>query len=168
MRFAALLRGVMPTNCKMPELARAFESAGFSNVKTVLGSGNVLFDARGTSSAVAKRAEAAMQLKLGRVFQPFVRSIDELRELIEADPFAAFRLAHGVKRTVTFLPAKPRAKLELPITLKNAKILAVRGTHVLASHVPYEAGPVFMTLIERTFGRDVTTRTWETVLKLVA
>jgi uncharacterized protein (DUF1697 family) len=35
MRYAAFLRGVMPTNCKMPELKRAFEDAGFKDVKTV-------------------------------------------------------------------------------------------------------------------------------------
>ena len=41
-RYAAFLRGVMPTNCKMPALQAAFEAAGFTDVKTVLGSGNVL------------------------------------------------------------------------------------------------------------------------------
>ena len=36
-------------NAKMPELKRAFENAGFTNVKTVLASGNVVFDARAAS-----------------------------------------------------------------------------------------------------------------------
>ena len=35
-RYAAFLRGVMPTNCKMPELKRCFEAAGFTEVKTVV------------------------------------------------------------------------------------------------------------------------------------
>ena len=41
-RYAAFLRGVMPTNCKMPQLKAAFEAAGFTDVKTLLGSGNVV------------------------------------------------------------------------------------------------------------------------------
>jgi uncharacterized protein (DUF1697 family) len=176
-RFAALLRGVMPTNCKMPALARAFEAAGFANVKTVLGSGNVLFDARGKPSALARRAEAAMQQQLGRGFPTIVRPISELRALVEADPFAAFRLAKGSKRVVTFLPArsgqrnaiggKARAKLALPIAQDGARILAVRGEQILSAYVPGPRGPVFMSLIERTFGHEVTTRTWDTVKKLV-
>src|SRR5690349_4890963 len=42
-RYAAFLRGVMPMNAKMPDLKRAFERAGFTDVKTILGSGNVVF-----------------------------------------------------------------------------------------------------------------------------
>ena len=33
-------------NAKMPELKKAFEAAGFADVKTVLSSGNVVFSAR--------------------------------------------------------------------------------------------------------------------------
>ena len=40
-RYAAFLRGVMPTNCKMADLKKAFEAAGFTGVKTFLASGNV-------------------------------------------------------------------------------------------------------------------------------
>lgn len=43
-RFTAFLRGVSPANAKMPELQAAFESAGFARVRTVLSSGNVVFD----------------------------------------------------------------------------------------------------------------------------
>ena len=66
-RYAALLRGVSPMNAKMPELKRAFENAGFDEVRTVLGSGNVVFNARAASDAALQRkAEAAMQEHLGR------------------------------------------------------------------------------------------------------
>jgi uncharacterized protein (DUF1697 family) len=44
-RYAAFLRGVMPTNAKMSDLVKAFEAAGFEDVKTVLSSGNVVFSA---------------------------------------------------------------------------------------------------------------------------
>ena len=49
-RYVAFLRGVSPMNCKMPELKRSFEDAGFSNVRTLLSSGNVAFDARASST----------------------------------------------------------------------------------------------------------------------
>ncbi|HYP90220.1 MAG TPA: DUF1697 domain-containing protein, partial [Polyangiaceae bacterium] len=82
-RYVALLRGVSPLNAKMPELARAFELAAFTDVKTVLGSGNVLFSARAASeAALIKKAEAAMKQHLGSAFVTQVRAVEELRELL--------------------------------------------------------------------------------------
>jgi hypothetical protein len=57
------------------------------------------------------------------------------------------------------------AKLPLPIELEGARVLAVKGSEVFTAYVPGPRGPVFMALIEKTFGRDVTTRTWDTVRK---
>jgi hypothetical protein len=61
-RYAAFLRGVSPMNARMPALKACFEAAGFSNVRTLLSSGNVVFDARSSSpAALERRAEKAMQ-----------------------------------------------------------------------------------------------------------
>jgi hypothetical protein len=42
------------------------------------------------------------------------------------------------------------------------------GCEVYTAYLPSSHGPVFMTLIEKTFGKNVTTRTWETVRKCAA
>lgn len=168
-RYAAFLRGVSPMNAKMPELKVAFESAGFENVRTLLSSGNVVFDARAAKpAALEKKAEAAMEATLGRSFMTIVRGVDALQAMIAADPFAAFRLAKDAKRIVTFVRSEASGKVNLPIGLDGARILAVRGCEVYSAYVPTPKGPVFMTLIEKTFGKDVTTRTWDTVRKCAA
>lgn len=168
-RYVAFLRGVSPMNAKMPELKRAFESAGFSNVKTVLSSGNVVFDSRAKSdSTLARQAEKAMQTHLDRTFLTIVRSTEALRELIDADPYDAFRLPAKSKHVVTFLRNVPTAKLSLPIKFSDARILAIRGQEVLTSYVPHPGSPEFMRLIEKTFGTEITTRTLETVKKCAA
>ncbi|HEY2419204.1 MAG TPA: DUF1697 domain-containing protein, partial [Steroidobacteraceae bacterium] len=93
-RYAAFLRGISPMNAKMPELKRCFEQAGFTDVRTLLSSGNVVFAARPAAEAALQRqAETAMQELLGRSFLTFVRSVDSLRALLEADPYGRFRLA---------------------------------------------------------------------------
>jgi uncharacterized protein (DUF1697 family) len=154
-------------NAKMPELKRAFEEAGFTDVKTLLSSGNVVFGARASANdALERKAEKAMCTCLGRTFLTIVRPIDALRKLLDSNPFASFDEPRGAKRTVTFLRAKPAKKLALPIELDGARILAVKGTEVFSDHVPSPQGAVFMVLIEKTFGKDVTTRTWETVQKV--
>lgn len=69
---------------------------------------------------------------------------------------------------VTFLAAKPSVAPKLPVELEDAKILALQGRELFSAYVPGDKGPVFMTLIERTFGKDVTTRTWDTLRKVCA
>jgi len=166
-RYAAFLRGVMPMNAKMPALRLAFEKAGFTEVRTVLGSGNVVFSARAASDrALQRKAEAAMQEELGRTFATIIRSIDELQALVAADPFSKYRLPADAKRIVTFLREGPaRAPSRLP-EQDGARILQVSGREVFSSYVATPKGPVFMSLIEKTFGQDVTTRTWDTVKKV--
>lgn len=165
-RYVAFLRGVMPTNASMPDLKRAFEAAGFTDVKTVLSSGNVVFSTRASSeSALERKAEAAMQKTLGRTFATMVRSADALQRLLGGDPYAAVRLPAEAKRVVTFLRAAPAKMPRLPMELDGATIVAVHGLEAFAAYTPSPKGPVFMTLIEKTFGKDVTTRTWDTVRK---
>lgn len=168
-RYVALLRGVSPMNASMAELRRSFEAAGFTDVKTVLSSGNVVFTARAASeSALERRAERAMAKRLGRAFYTIVRSTKTLRGVLDADPFAGFRHTAKAKRVVTFLRKPPRRKLSLPVEMDGARILAVRGREVFSAYVPSPRGPVFMTLLEKTFGKEVTTRTWETLKKCAA
>lgn len=165
--YAAFLRGVMPMNCKMPELKKAFEAAGFSDVRTLLSSGNVIFAAtRASDATLQKKAEAAMTKTLGRSFLTIVRPIDALREMLAADPYAPFRLPADAKRIVTFLRAAPASKVTLPAELHGARILAVKGSEVFSAYTPTPKGPVFMTLLEKTFGSEQTTRTWDTVAKV--
>jgi uncharacterized protein (DUF1697 family) len=166
-RYAAFLRGVMPMNAKMPELKKAFEAAGFDDVKTLLSSGNVVFSARAASEdSLQRKAETAMKKHLGRPFLAIVRPVDALREILASDPYRSFRLSPGAKRVVTFLRGDPGKKIELPIELDGASILCVQGSQAFSAYVPGPRSPVFMTLIEKTFGKEVTTRTWETVKKV--
>ena len=167
-RQAAFLRGVSPMNCKMPELKKAFEAAGFTDVKTVLSSGNVVFGGRGSRAALEKKAEAAVQQHLGKAFAVFVRSVAELQELVEADPFRRYALPAGAKKVATFLADGAGKGPKLPVEMQQATVLAVEDGIAFSAYVPLENDPAFMRLIEKTFGKDVTTRTWDTVKKVCA
>ena len=152
----------------MPELKLAFEAAGFTDVKTVLSSGNVVFTSRRASeSFLQAKAEAAMRKRLGREFLTIIRSVDDLRELLASDPYREFP-PRNAKRVVTFLRDAPATHMTLPIELDGARILHVRGggRDVLVDYLPSPKGPVFMTLIEKTFGKATTTRTWDTISKV--
>jgi uncharacterized protein (DUF1697 family) len=166
-RYAAFLRGVSPMNAKMPELKTAFEAAGFTDVKTLLSSGNLVFSARAASEAALQRkAEAAMTRRLGRTFLTIIRPVEELQEILASDPYHTFSLPPAAKRIVTFLRDQPASMPALPPEVDGARILAVDGRNIFSAYVPSPKGPVFMTLIEKTFGSELTTRTWETVTKV--
>jgi uncharacterized protein (DUF1697 family) len=166
-RYAAFLRGVSPMNATMPDLKAAFEAAGFADVRTVLSSGNVVFTAtRAAESSLERKAEAAIAKRLGRDFLTIVRPVDVLREMLETDPYERVGAPPKAKRVVTFLRDAPSAKVSLPIELDGARILTVEGREVFTAYVPTPKGAVFMQLIEKTFGKEVTTRTWDTVAKV--
>ena len=152
-------------NLKMADLKRCLESAGFLDVRTLLSSGNVAFTSRSKSAdEIERKLEAMMPKQLGRTFYTIVRSTDELQRMVKADPYAAFDLPANGKRVVTFgrKLAKPQ---RLPIELDGARIIAAGEREAFSVYTPTPRGPVFMKLIEVTFGSDVTTRTWNTVRK---
>ena len=165
-RYAAFLRGVSPTNAKMPDLKRAFEAAGFTDVDTLLSSGNITFEApKASNVALEKKVEAAVAKACGKSFLTIVRSIDELRSLVGSDPFKGVRMKPDSKRVVTFL-RNPPTGLRLPIEQDEARVLRLAGNTLFTVYVPNPKGPVFMTLIEKAVGKEQTTRTWQTVEKV--
>jgi uncharacterized protein (DUF1697 family) len=166
-RYAAFLRAVSPMNAKMSDLRAAFEDAGFTDVKTVASSGNVVFTAAKSSEAsLERKAEAAMERRLGSSFLTIVRSVDALKKMLAADPYDRFQLPRDAKRIVTFLREPSPIKLDLPIERDGASILVQEERDIFSAYRPTPKGPVFMTLIEKTFGKEVTTRTWDMVTKV--
>jgi uncharacterized protein (DUF1697 family) len=167
-RYAAFLRGVSPMNLKMGALKSALEAAGFTEVRTLLSSGNAVFSGRKASeSVIEKKVEAALEEHVGKWFMTIVRPIEALQALVDEDPFAEYRVSPKAKRIVSFVRSTPVKKLKLPIEQDGAELLCMRDRELLTAYVPSPKGPVFMTLIEKTFGKDITTRTWNTVKKVV-
>ncbi|MFT4103110.1 MAG: DUF1697 domain-containing protein [Burkholderiaceae bacterium] len=168
-RFVAFLRGVSPMNARMPELKRCFEAAGFTRVRTVLSSGNVVFDAPAASeSELERKAEEAMQRGLGRTFYTIVRSVADLEKLLASDPYSAHGIPDDAKRVVSFLRDAATPRVALPLAQDHASVFLVAGREAFTAYVRSDKGPVFMKLIEQAFGSDVTTRTWSTVAKCAA
>jgi uncharacterized protein (DUF1697 family) len=150
----------------MPLLKECFQAAGFEDVRTVLSSGNAVFSTRSTDWAtIEHQAEQAMLASFGHAFPTIVRPTEHLQRLVSSDPFAEFNLPPAAKRVVTFLRRPPGLALELPIEREGARILKLADSEAFTAYEPGPRGPVFMTLLERTFGKDITTRTLATVEK---
>ena len=88
-RYAAFLRGVNVggVNLKMAEVAEALEAAGFTNVRTILATGNVLLDSRSKVDAVRKKAEKALRDRFGYDAWVLAYDLDTVRALSDGFPF---------------------------------------------------------------------------------
>jgi uncharacterized protein (DUF1697 family) len=102
-RYAAFLRGVNVggVNLKMAEVAKAFEEAGFTHVRTILASGNVLLEGRSGVDAVRKKAEQALRDTFGYDAWVLAYPIDAVAAISESYPFE--REVEGHHSYVTFV-----------------------------------------------------------------
>jgi uncharacterized protein (DUF1697 family) len=102
-RYAAFLRGVNVggVNLKMAEVANALENAGFTNVRTILASGNVLLESRSGVEAVRKKAEKALRDTFGYDAWVLAYQIDAVAAISERFPFE--REVEGHHSYITFV-----------------------------------------------------------------
>ena len=90
MHYAALLRAINVGGhtVKMKELCTLFEAMKLSNVRSVIASGNVLFESRAGAAALEARIEDGLRKSLGYDVETFLRTPEELDALVAHDPFA--------------------------------------------------------------------------------
>lgn len=182
--YIAFLRGINVGGhklIKMEELNKIFVSLGFKNVKTFIQSGNVLFDASSKNSkTVEKKIEDGLKKSLDYEVRTTVRTIEQIKELIELDPFKKFSKLSSkeAKFYVSFLYDEPESKPKLPYkspekdfeiismnTLSNREIFTVAYPNV-------KKGGDFMTFISKEFKGESkkiqnTTRNCNTIIKMV-
>lgn len=149
--YVALLRGIMPMNPNMKgeRLRETFESLGFKNVGTVIASGNVVFDSPTKSAdALEAKIEKALPHQLGFRSTTMIRSREDLERLAGKNPFRGVADKKPNYLVVTFFKDR-RKELCTVLDLSNAKT------------------PDFMRDLEKKHGRDMTTRTWKTVGRIL-
>ena len=88
-RYAALLRGVNVggVNLKMADVAEALTEAGFSDVRTILASGNVVLESRLKVAAVRTTAEAALREAFGYDAWVLAYDVKTVQAIVDAYPF---------------------------------------------------------------------------------
>ena len=172
-RQAALLRGVNVGTAKrvaMADLRALVEGLGYTDVRTLLNSGNVVYTAPGvTPGAAAARIEGALAVRLGVPAMVVALAAEELAVAVADNPLA--RVADNPSRLLVAVPADPQASTRLePLVEQDwspeALALGARVAYlwcpagVIASRVSAAVG--------RALGDEVTSRNWATMTKLQA
>ncbi len=172
-RHIALLRGINVGKAKrvaMADLRALMEGLGHANVRTLLNSGNVVFDAKsGTPATLAKQLRAAVLAECGVDCEVIVKSAADLAAAIAEHPLR--KHADDDARMLVMFTQEASALAELKALEASdwAPEAFAAGRHaawlwcasgIIESRVAKAVGKV---LKERG-----TARNWATVLKLQA
>lgn len=159
-------RGVV----KMADLQKAFAAAAATNARTIIASGNVVFDAPATLGTLRDRIQQKVKALLGADPVIVFRTLPYLERLVEAAPFGALVSDKKVKLYVAFLAAKPKRLAPFPIAIPK-EMIEVRGLHeqdALIVSRPKPNGfygfPGMWT--ERELGVESTARNWSTIVRI--
>jgi uncharacterized protein (DUF1697 family) len=91
MKYVAFLRGINvggKNKIKMETLREVCSALGFEDVKTYINSGNILFETRKTEDkSLAAKIEKAIEKEFGLNIKVIVRTIDEIKKIVENNPF---------------------------------------------------------------------------------
>jgi uncharacterized protein (DUF1697 family) len=173
MTYVALFRGINVGRAKrvaMADLRVVLENLGYRDVRTLLNSGNAVFNCpKSAPAALAARIEEAMPRKLGVTARVTIVSASELQAAVDRLPLATegrnpSRLMVGVFRT-----AADERRVDELMRRNWAPDEVATGPRVVYVWCPdgilesraFEA-------IGRAAGDGITTRNWSTVTKLLA
>ena len=172
-RFVALFRGINVGRAKrvaMADLRALLESLGYGGVRTLLNSGNAVFDGPAESHAKhARRIRAAVAGKLGVDALVIVKSAKDIAAIVAGNKLAV--IANDPSRLLVALTndAKSLAALE---SIANAEWgseefhVGKHAAYVWCAHgiLESEAGVALLS----GMGQSCTTRNWSTIAKIHA
>jgi uncharacterized protein (DUF1697 family) len=169
-KYVALLRGINVGGLNplpMAGLRALFGSLGYTDVTTLIQSGNVVFTApKAVTPAGLERAIAA---EFGLDITVVVRTANELAKAVKANPFGS---ADPSTLHLGFMAANPAAAAVAAVTKIDAgrfepDEFAIRGCD-LYLHLPNGMGRAKLPgYLDRQLKVPTTVRNWNTVAKLI-
>jgi uncharacterized protein (DUF1697 family) len=171
-RHIVLLRGINVGGHRrvpMSDLQILLAALGYSDVRTHLQSGNAVLSSRASTAAVKRDIEAGLAAELGVDAEVFVRTRDQLAEVIARDPLRD--VADNPSRyLVSFLsaPLDATAVREAQKAEVGPERFVAIGREIYAWHPDgVHTSKLAKVLSEKRLGVTATARNWNTVAKLL-
>ena len=173
--YVAMLRGINVSGSKMIKMEAlrvSFEALGFSNVRTYVQSGNVVFTAKDrTAAALGAKIAARIKRDYGFDVPTMVLAADTLARVVDDNPFVRKKGVDLTKLHVTFLAEAPFAEgLEKMEAVSSGRDqFQCLGTSIyLVCPDGYGRTKLNNNAFERALRIGATTRNWKTVTTLAA
>jgi uncharacterized protein (DUF1697 family) len=166
-KFAALLRGINlgKRTVKMDALRKLLEANGLTGVKTLLASGNVVFASKTSDPAkLRSKLEKIIKEEFGFAVSVLLRSDKEIAALVKADPFKGVKADKDTRLYVTFMTNASSTNLNKDH--KENGIHAINKDYIASVLRVGTGTPDHMDYLVKYFGSNITTRNWNTVLKI--
>jgi uncharacterized protein (DUF1697 family) len=94
---------------------------------------------------------------------------NQISELVNDDPFASVEIHKNIRLYVSFLKEPSTTKLKLPY-ISNDKAFTIIGVSdkfiVSVLDITTSNTPKGMEDLEKLFGKNITTRNWNTIVKI--
>jgi len=167
-RYVALLRGInvgSANRISMTDLRAVFESLRYTDVTTLLQSGNVVFTApRALGPAATIALEDELANTTGVRARILVLDADRFLEVARANPLVPIADNDSLL-VVTFLDGAPPASLEVPADLAP-EVLEI-GESAIYQWCPLGVSKsVVPPKFFRSLGPEATARNWRTITKI--
>ncbi len=157
----------------MSDLRTFLESLGHSKVQTLLQSGNVVFEAKPTTSrtALERRLEAETKKVFKLDVSYCVRTVAEWEAIVSRNPFLREAKRDPARLVVMCLKAEPSSAqlMALRAAIRGPETVELDGGQLYAFYPAGQgASKLVNALIESKLQTRGTARNWNTVLKLAA
>ncbi len=171
--YIALLRGINVSGhnpIKMETLKTLFESLGFSQVRTYIQSGNVVFEsAEKDDSALKAAIEAQIKQQFDFEVAVMLRTATEWHQIMSKNPFQSAADADGTKVHIVFFSQAPDAALVEQLSalpFDNDEFTVIDREMYLHCPNGYGRTKLSNPFIERKLKVTSTTRNWRSVVTL--
>ncbi len=174
--YISILRGINVSGQKkilMTDLKALYEGLGFKNVTTYIQSGNVICNTGKplAGKQLAQKIEEAIFKKYGFEVPVIIRTVDEMKNVLAANPLLKEKNIDVEKLHVTFLeeaPSADRIKLTKDLDYSADKFIILGKEVYLYCPNGYGTSKLSNTFFESKLQVKATTRNWKTVNQLVA
>ena len=176
MVYIALLGGINVGGhtVKMEHLRQLFTQLGFANVRSYIQTGNVFFETpQEDRQVLTQMIEAHLQQALGYSVPVLLRTIAELEQIVDLNPFQHLDVTPDMRLCVVFLGDPPPDDLVLPFRAPKNDLEIVHTTrleaftvwHLVNGRPPSSSSEK---LVATALGaRKATTRFFHTVVKIL-
>ena len=173
MRYVCFLRAINVGghNVTMAELKKVFEKMGLENVETFIASGNVIFDSKRKPEQLEREISSMLKESLGYEVASFLRTIPQLCEVAEHQPFDAGvherAIAYNVAFTTRAITKEQHGKLAAYCT--DLDDFTSHGSEIYWICRARQSDSKFANAkMEKNLGTSATWRGINTVRRLVA
>lgn len=172
-QYVALVRGIGPGDPRKTndKLRGVLESLGFVNVRSVISSGNIVFESEeADTNKLADDIEAAWPQLLGFEASTIVKSQQQLQKILDADPFDGTPHSRGSYLLVTFFRQPTTIPFDLPYQPegKPYKLVGSAGNALFTiTDNTIVKTPDLMGWLEKQFGKNITSRTPLTIGRIL-